>query len=177
MSSLPFLLGIKEPAEGFRNWAAAPRRSAAWLKSAALKLPDLASARPIRDTASVRMAREVAKFNRTCPAPPVPKTWPELSATRAWSRNQRAGPDRSATTARPSVALGSPLQAELPAIEPREVSALRPLIFHPRQVFGDQIAEQRPVRVQAAQQHVEPVATGPECFGVGDDAQVARARD
>lgn len=32
------------------------------------------SDRLIRDTASMRMAREVAKLMRTCPAPPIPKT-------------------------------------------------------------------------------------------------------
>lgn len=37
-------------------------------------LPALSSDRLIRDTASMRMAREVAKLMRTCPAPPIPKT-------------------------------------------------------------------------------------------------------
>ena len=73
----------------------------------------------------------------------------ELSATRAWSRNQRAGPDRSATTARPSATSAPSCQTELSAIEPCEVSALRPLIFHIGQVLGDQLAEQRSVLVQA----------------------------
>ena len=52
------------------------------------------TASAMRWMAWVRMAGEVAKLRRTNPAPPWPKTWPELSATRAWSRNIRAGPAR-----------------------------------------------------------------------------------
>lgn len=31
------------------------------------------------------MACEVAKFKRTCPAPPVPKTWPDVQVARPWT--------------------------------------------------------------------------------------------
>jgi transcriptional regulator len=53
------------------------------LGSAAYAVRDAA----MRSTASARTALEVAKLRRTKPAPPVPKTCPELTATRPRSRN------------------------------------------------------------------------------------------